>query len=226
MLLLGITLMGYGCADRTPTATSEADPSPEQVVQVDKNANDGSVPPEGNLPEELSPSQDALKRLPQVNAGRTNPFGSILPNSLEVRPRTSETANAASLPVPAPPTILEPTTPVAGAPIAALPAPQTSVAPATPAPAAPVTAPPVPAPASPPSLASQIRISGIVQIGNQLNVLVEVPNGGGSRPVRVGEDIISGRVRLARVDVAANREPQIVLEEGGVETIRTVDSGV
>ncbi|MBD1909966.1 MULTISPECIES: hypothetical protein [unclassified Leptolyngbya] len=231
MILLSMTLMGYGCASNTPTSTSQVEPaSPDAVVKVAKNAEPESSPPAGDLPEELSPSQDALKRLPQVNAGRANPFGSILPGSVPVRPRTSSAMSSTSTPIPVPPTILEPTVPVATAPIAPLPAPL----PAPQVAAAPVTSVPVPAAApaaiapapSLPSLAAQIRISGIVQIGNQLNVLVEVPNGGGSRPVRVGEDIITGRVRLARVDVAANQEPQIVLEEGGVETIKTVDSGV
>jgi len=236
-MVLSIGLVMGGCAGQPPSSTSQADPGaatspePEQVAQVARTEPIASPSPEGNLPEELDPSQEVLQRLPQANAGRANPFGAIAPGPIQVRPRTPSPEAAAAANLPAPPIIVNPAAvnpaapPVASAPLPATPLPPVPVVPASPSSgAAPPGAPAVAAP--PPSLASQIRISGIVQIGNQLNVLVEVPNGGGSRPVRVGEDIVTGRVRLARVDVSANQEPQIVLEEGGVETIKTVDSGV
>jgi len=233
---LGLALLGTGCGDRPPTSPplSQAEPAdsatpPERVTQVAKT-DDTITPdsPEGNLPNELNPSEEVLQRLPQANAGRANPFGAILPGPIQVRPRTPSPVEAGTTSPPVPPTILSPAAPSASAPVQANPLPSVPPVPSTPtAPPAPVAAlPPSPPPAPPPSLASQIRISGIVQIGDQLNVLVEVPNGGGSRPVRVGEDIVSGRVRLARVNVGANQEPQVVLVEGGVETVKTVDSGM
>lgn len=174
---------------------------------------------EGRLPGDLIPTTTVLQRLPQVQTGRANPFSAVA---------TRPTRITAAPPPPVEPTPQQspiegtriPSAPISAQPVAPLPAPQSPAIPA----AVPVVAPaPAPAPVPPPSLASQLRISGIVQIGNQYQVLIELPNESFSRSFRVGE-MVNGRVRLARIDAAPNREPWVVLVEDGVETIKTVDN--
>lgn len=229
MVILGMVLLG-GCGRSGPPSVSQTQSQPvaassEQVAQTVVPQAIAPPSPTGNLPDQLTASQDALKRLPQVSVGRANPFAAITPaGPIQFRPRALPPSGGdtpALSALPAPPTILQPlstSTRDIVAPTALPPTPVVS----SPSSSS-IAAPPL---GVAPSLASQIRISGIIQIGDQFSVLVEVPNGGGSRPVQVGEDIISGRVRLARVDVAANQEPQVILEEAGVETVKTVNSGV
>ena len=87
---------------------------------------------------------------------------------------------------------------------------------ATPAPAA------APAPA-PLSLARAITINGVVQVGNRVNIIVQVPNEGSSRYVSVGDRLAGGRVLVKRVDMGGG-EPRVVLEQDGVEVVRMVES--
>lgn|GEM_PF-1196154 len=244
-LSAGVVLLLGACAQNTtptvtvPSTTSEAEPSSEVASQLaiapstdvasgtSETATAASVDPaSGRVPNDLISNVTTLQRLPQVNPGRSNPFAAIATGpariqSLPPAPLLASVSPAvegmalAPFPqgVPSAPTLL--------------PAPPTIVGTTAVSAAPALTSAPVATPASasvmPQSLASQVRISGIVQIGNQFQVLVELPNENYSRSVSVGETVMGG-VRLARIDIAPNREPQVVLIEGGVETIKTVDS--
>jgi len=227
-VLLGVSmvLLATGCAEpETPQAEAEGDRPTEQEAiastspALEETGEDPEAQaPTGNLPEGLV-AETTLDRLPQIPTGRTDPFGAVAVRPVSIRPRPASPNPDVQGGAIAPPTVQ-----VSAAPIA-LPAPPTTVTVSNPAvPTAPstvtVSAAPPPAPIVPQRLSEQIRISGIIQIGNQVSVLVEVPSEGTSRPVRIGEDIITGRVRLARVDGGT----QVVLVEDGVETVKTVDS--
>ena len=242
VLSVGVVLLLGACAQNTtptvtvPSSASEAEPTREAAAQpaiapsadgTPETATEAAVEPvSGRVPNDLISNVTTLQRLPQVNPGRSNPFAAIAtgPARIQALPPAPLLASVAPAVegmalspfpqgVPAVPTLLPaPPTVVGTTPVSTAPAP--AFAPA---------ATPASAPAVPQTLASQVRISGIVQIGNQFQVLVELPNEDYSRSVSVGETIMGG-VRLARIDVAPNREPQVVLVEGGVETTKTVDS--
>lgn len=228
VLSLGVSLMvlATGCAEPEGTRSEAEGDRPDQPAIASDTPvfeapsgepeDPDAQAPTGNLPEGLI-AETTLDRLPQIPTGRDDPFGAVAVRPVSILPRP-----ASPNPDGQGGAIASPTAQVSATPIA-LPAPPTTIPVSNPAvPAAPsiVTIPAAPAPVVPQRLSEQIRISGIIQIGNQVSVLVEVPSEGTSRPVRIGEDIITGRVRLARVDGGT----QVVLVEDGVETVKTVDS--
>ena len=174
--------------------------------------------PEGTLPESLISKTDPLRRLPQVRAGRSNPFA-----SLAVNPRVVVAPAVASSAVPAAPQLLQsPRTLTTAAPLPlpprALPngvLPTVAVAPTG------VAIPAAPA-AMPSSLARQIRISGAIHVGDRLSIIVEVPNEQTSRPVSVGDYLGNGSVLVKRIEMRGSQEPRVIFEENGVEVVREV----
>jgi len=174
--------------------------------------------PEGTLPESLISKTDPLRRLPQVRAGRSNPFA-----SLAVNPRVVVAPAVASTAVPAAPQLLQsPRTLTTAAPLPlpprALPngvLPTVAVAPTG------VAIPAAPAVRSS-SLARQIRISGAIHVGDRLSIIVEVPNEQTSRPVSVGDYLGNGSVLVKRIEMRGSQEPRVIFEENGVEVVREV----
>lgn len=194
--------------------------APLQDPGAPATAEAGKPLPEGTLPESLIAKTDPLRRLPQVRAGRSNPFV-----SLAVSPRVVTTTTVGSpVAVPQPPQLLPSPGTLATAPVQ-LPLPPRPL-PVEPLPTTPVapTGAGIPsgpvAPAS--SLARQIRISGAMQVGDRLSIIVEVPNEHTSRPVTVGDYISNGSVLVKRIEMRGNQEPRVIFEENGVEVIREV----
>ncbi len=176
--------------------------------------------PQGTVPDSLIVKTDPLRRLPQVQVGRSNPFA-----SLAVNPRVVAMPPMASAPgsVPAAPQVLP--SPLAAAPIAPnLPLPlQSSPNGSLPAiPVAPTGAVPPMSVAPSPSLAQQIRVSGAIQVGDRLSIIVEVPNEHTSRSVSVGEYIGNGSVLVKRIEMRGSQEPRVVFEENGIDVVREV----
>ncbi|MEL7333824.1 MAG: hypothetical protein AAFN12_16375 [Cyanobacteria bacterium J06560_2] len=74
-----------------------------------------------------------------------------------------------------------------------------------------------------PVIAPTIAISGIIQLGGEPYAIVNA----GSEPeryVRVGDRLAGGSVRVKRIDTMAF-EPQVILEENGIEVSRPVGNG-
>ncbi|HHP7243051.1 MAG TPA: hypothetical protein ACFE0H_00035, partial [Elainellaceae cyanobacterium] len=94
--------------------------------------------------------------------------------------------------------------------------------PSVPAPTSPADPTRVPAPAPTPPLARLIEISGVVQVGGQTSVIVMMPNERSSRYVTIGERIGNGQVLVKRVDMDIDYEPVVILEQDGVEIVRTI----
>lgn len=137
-------------------------------------------------------------------------------------PAPLEPPPPASLPqLPAlPPTIgpaLPPEEPVASLPpldggsVAELPPLPVEIGPAIP-----------PAPVEPPAIAETITITGVVQVGNEIQVIVQLPGSSTGRYVKVGDLIADGRVRIKRVEGIQGSNPIVILEEEGAEYARAV----
>lgn len=174
--------------------------------------------PQGSLPDSLIAKTDPLRRLPQVRAGRSNPFAALAVNPVVVAaPSVSPAAR-----VPAAPQVL-PT--IVGGAAPNVPSPQSLPnLPNGSLPLIPVATtgalPPAPVVSS--SLAQQIRISGAIQVGDRLSIIIEVPDEHTSRSVSVGDYIGNGSVLVKRIEMRSSQEPRVIFEENGVDVVREV----
>ena len=71
-------------------------------------------------------------------------------------------------------------------------------------------------------IAPTVSVSGIIQLGGEPYAIVSAGNEP-ERYVRVGDRIANGSVRVKRIDTLAF-EPQVILEENGIEVSRPVES--
>jgi hypothetical protein len=70
-----------------------------------------------------------------------------------------------------------------------------------------------------------VLVSGVVQIGNTAFAIVNAPNEPNSRYVKAGQRLSNGQVLVRRIEMNAGSEPVVVLEQYGVEVVRSVESG-
>ncbi len=82
------------------------------------------------------------------------------------------------------------------------------------------------APPPPPSteLAKAVEVSGVVQLGPSIVAIVRAPEEPTSRNVQVGERLANGKVLVKRISVGIAGNPTVVLEENGVEVIKTLNN--
>ncbi|PPT05435.1 hypothetical protein CKA32_005693 [Geitlerinema sp. FC II] len=75
----------------------------------------------------------------------------------------------------------------------------------------------------PPStdLAQAVEVTGVMQLGNEIQIIVQTPDSPFGRYVRVGDLIANGRVRVVRVE-RLQGEPIVILEQNGVEVAREI----
>ncbi len=136
--------------------------------------------------------QATLPSMPQVASPSGSPAVAMMPTSL---PPVRQLP-ASVTPLVAPPTSSSPTL-------------------------SPAAAPPAPV-LSPTAVAEAIEIKGVVQVGNQYNVIIRDPDASISRTVKVGDVIGGGRVKVSRIDSPDSQEPQVILEQNGVEVRRSI----
>jgi len=72
-----------------------------------------------------------------------------------------------------------------------------------------------------PTLARQVEVEGVVQVGNVPRAIVKVPNEP-SRYVQEGQRISNGQVLVKRIEVNRGPTPVVVLEQYGQEVARQV----
>jgi hypothetical protein len=94
-------------------------------------------------------------------------------------------------------------------------------------PATPVLKPapmPAPMPVAPPQpdLARGTTVLGVVEVGNQFQAIVQVPNEATSRYVSEGQRLADGQVIVKRIEMYPGSEPVVVLEQFGQEVSRAV----
>ncbi|MGB3200621.1 MAG: hypothetical protein WBA99_06955 [Nodosilinea sp.] len=175
-----------------------------------------------------TPSQ---ARVEAVTAGRPDPFASVvLPGPQASRPRP-----AAAVLTPVPPAVAArglPTVPVAATQsLPSLPqAPVPSVTlPSLPTPFLAGSVPPSPtdiavAPtgqANFQNLVDQVVVSGVVQVGSGVSVIVTEPGSTVSRRVTQGDLLAGGRIKVKSVDMSG-QEPIVVLTYDGQDYTRSV----
>jgi hypothetical protein len=69
----------------------------------------------------------------------------------------------------------------------------------------------------------QITVSGVVQIGSQVQAIITEPGNSGGRRVAPGDTVAGGRVRVKSIDVSG-ADPVVVLTYDGRDHYRTVGS--
>lgn len=123
--------------------------------------------------------------------------------------------------------------PAAQLPATQLPAPQASAPRLIPVPSSivPSSAPEtmdnnqaIPAIPTAPTRSPAIAFSGVVQVGDRVNIIVEEPSG--SRYVTVGATVGNGQFVIKAVDFARGATPAIILDRGGVESVHWVGEPV
>jgi hypothetical protein len=79
-------------------------------------------------------------------------------------------------------------------------------------------------PPAPPetTLANGVMVMGVIQIGEQAQAIVQVPNEATSRYVQVGQRLSNGQVLVKRIELNAGAEPLVILEQYGVEVSKAV----
>jgi hypothetical protein len=85
---------------------------------------------------------------------------------------------------------------------------------------------PEPTPQAPPpptaDTAEAIEVSGVMQIGDEVQIILRTPGSANSQYVRIGQNIAGGRVVVRRVENLATGSPLVILEENGIEVARAV----
>lgn len=204
---------------------------------------DDDLPP-GRLPPEIVPATGDFQRLPLIEPGRRDPFASLPTQPFLVPQRavaSSSVATPAAAERPAAPSA-QPAVP--SSPQSVIPVPVASQLPSLPivptpsrvvpqpVPTVPVvTAPESTQPASEPGSVSSsnptspsFEFSGVVQMGDRVNIIVEEPSG--SRYVQVGERVGNGQFVIKSVDFNQGATPAVILERGGTETVHWVGSPI
>jgi hypothetical protein len=82
-----------------------------------------------------------------------------------------------------------------------------------------------PADLGPQSIAENIGVSGVAQVGDRVQVIVQLP-GGLTRYVGLGDLIANGQVLVKRVEGLGSSDPIVILEEEGVEYPRALGTPV
>ncbi|MFO8040302.1 MAG: hypothetical protein R6U67_12735 [Sodalinema sp.] len=83
---------------------------------------------------------------------------------------------------------------------------------------------PMPEPTPPPpeiDLAQGTEVTGVIEVGGDVQVILQTPGSAFSRYVRVGDTIANGEVRVVRVERLGG-EPLVILEQNGVEVARGI----
>ncbi|MEM1427463.1 MAG: hypothetical protein AAGF75_13045, partial [Cyanobacteria bacterium P01_H01_bin.130] len=73
-----------------------------------------------------------------------------------------------------------------------------------------------------PSDAQAVRVTGVVQVGNDYKIVVEVPGERTARYVSVGDRLGNGEVLVKRVELDELMDPIVVFEQYGQEVLKPV----
>ena len=153
-----------------------------------------SVPSSGRRQTGTAPSGSARPRVGQQNSGSN-------PSRQQSNPNTNNTGSQSNP---------DQTSPA-----------QTPLPSVEPGPSFETVAPPPP---QQPELASSVAVSGVIQIGNEAQAIVQVPNEGTSRYVRVGQRLSNGQVLVKRIEMNEGSDPVVILEQYGIEVARAIGS--
>ncbi|HCF29307.1 MAG TPA: hypothetical protein DEV81_19380, partial [Cyanobacteria bacterium UBA11049] len=221
MLALTITGCGSGEAQSTsntanvqpPVKPTTPDPKPAKpetpekkiiVAQNPQNDREKTEKKENTVPSSaagLIQSTNVNQRTKQVPQGRTDPFAGLF---------------AIPKPIPKPVVVAKPK------PIPRLPQPPVIRPPQPAIKPTPLPTPPAPVEPPEPDLAKGVSVLGVVEIANQYQAIVKVPNEATSRYVSEGQRLSDGQVLVKRIEMSSGSEPVVILEQNGIEVTRAV----
>lgn len=177
----------------------------------------GVSPTGGNRPVASRPANPRTAALPQLQARGVpdlpelpTPIGPKLPPAPKGEPIAQIPASAQTPRVV--PELPELPTPIGPA---QLPPPPVAQVPQAP--------PPPPPPDT--KLADATEVTGVIQVGNQIQIIAKAPNEPSSRYIKVGQKIANGEVTVKRVE-KEDGEPIVILEQNGVEVRKTIGQAV
>jgi hypothetical protein len=170
------------------------------------------VPPIGGFKPVIIPKAKPVTKPAKVAKAKAKPAAKIKPLKLAKPPMNF--APSAVLPAPLP----IQTTPVAAMPVLPVAAPVLPQA--SPIEVAEAPLPPI----SPTSLAEQVEISGVVQMGGKSMVIAKAGNENSARYLQTGDSLAGGQVYIKSIRVSPMGDPIVILEQNGVEITKTVGS--
>ena len=228
--------MVTGCSGQTrqpsdPTASVQPDGEEdfsEGVEHDEVSAFDDTLPRVEAVPPLLPPTSPD-QRVAQVATGRSDPF-SPLPSSPTLIPATSISPQPSSLPSLQPiplaslPNLPPPPISTVPIPIQAPPISPGQLPVTTPISQPPGTQPPAIQPSTATAIPAvqTVEVSGVVELGGVTRAIVSVPNEGSGRSVSVGDRIANGQVLVKRIEMRQGGDPVVILEQNGIEVIRSV----
>lgn len=74
-------------------------------------------------------------------------------------------------------------------------------------------------------LADGTEVTGVIEVGNQIQIIAKAPNEPASRYIKVGQKIANGQVTVKRVEQDSG-EPIVILEQNGIEVRKIVGEKV
>lgn len=74
-------------------------------------------------------------------------------------------------------------------------------------------------------LAQNVLITGLVELGDRIKVILQAPEETSTRYVEIGEYVANGQVLIKRIE-SSFPNPTVILEENGIEVSRTVGQPV
>jgi hypothetical protein len=75
---------------------------------------------------------------------------------------------------------------------------------------------------TPTELAEGLKVTGVVTVGNETLIIVQVPDESTSRYIKVGERVANGKVLIKRVEVQPGSELIVIVEQNGIEFAKSV----
>lgn len=215
----------------SPTVEATVQPSPEPLI---------AEQPGPRVPPDLIQSTNADQRVAQIQRSRQDPFA-LLPTTPIIETQAGAAGGGAgggaagggatqvgqrSVPqlpgLPSPQGTGRPGSAVGAGTPGTLPGPlPPSITPITREGSPFATLPPLPQP----DLATAVVVTGVVQVGDAVQAIVQAPNELTSRYVRAGQRLSNGQVLVKRIELNEGADPVVVLEQNGVEVFRAVGEG-
>ncbi|MBD1849934.1 hypothetical protein [Leptolyngbya sp. FACHB-711] len=237
-LAFSITACDSGTPEASTTETTVTQ-SPSPVVRPNPSPSPAAQnPPAPIVLPDLISSTDPNQRVQRVEGNRNDPFA-LLPTTPTIQRPTPVPGQPVPVgrTTPPAPRVTQPNRPTAQTPRSRQ-APRTAQTPQRQgSPNRPGTLAPIPnltgrAPTTPiappppqPELARAVQVTGVVQIGGTPYAIVTAPNEPTSRYVRAGQRLSNGQVLVRRIEMNTGIEPVVVLEQFGVEVVRSIGEG-
>lgn len=235
-----VTLTMHGCGFQADTQqSSAATPSAPQVAQqpAEPFTKPPMLPPQPEQSVAITSapsfiqSTDGDQRAKQVQKGRQDPFAglfvqtppnvvtTVVPHRTVVPQRISPVAGKPQKPQRVAVRLSSPSPVVnIGNPGSQPTQDQNKPSLEAPTPSEPVLPPPPPQP----DLARAVAVTGVIQVGDEPEAIVKVPNETTSRYVKIGQRLANGQVLVKRIEINEGADPVVILEQYGTEVARAV----